>query len=368
MVDTEKHVARFVLPMLAAKSCLSCHSTAKENDILGAVSVTVRTDRAGAAVASIRKTTLGAFLLAILLEAALLLVLITRSVIRPVNGIAVGLSRGAETLNSISTQVAKASHRIADGSSGQASALEETSASLEELSSMTRQTAESAQQANQRAEDARKVATDSKQSVVRLQDAIGKISESSENMARIMKTINEIASQTNLLALNAAVEAAHVGEAGKGFAVVAEEVRNLAQRSVEAARNTSALIDESRQNAENGVNASNEVKKAFEEIVDRVRKVTELMAGVATASQEQAQGFLQINQAVINMDKITQGNAATAGESASVSDELAAKARELNHLVAGLLEVIGGDRVGPEGPGGKHAPAKKIGASAPQTA
>jgi methyl-accepting chemotaxis protein len=350
-VDRDRHTIRFVLPILAVADCIGCHPAAKVGDVTGVVSVTVKTESADSAVGSIALWTLLLLGLGILIEAALLSVLITRTVIRPVQTVTDGLIEGAEQVNGVSHKMASASHQIADGANQQASALEETSASLEEITAMTRQSAENARQASGMASDARKAAESGQSAVTRMSDAISKIKSSSEATARIIKTIDEIAFQTNLLALNAAVEAAHVGEAGKGFAVVAEEVRNLAQRSVEAAKNTTALIEEAKRNAENGVAVSEEVATSFMEILERVRKVTELIGEVSASSDEQAQGIAHINQAVTHMDQITQGNAANAADSAHVSDELSTEAEHLNEMVSRLIGIIGG------GSGGHHAPA-----------
>jgi methyl-accepting chemotaxis protein len=341
-VDSGRHTIRFVLPIPATADCIGCHPAAKVGDVTGVVSVTVKTGSADAAVTSISVWTLLALALGIVIEAMLLSVLITRSVIRPVQHVTDGLIDGADQVNGVSHKMAQASHQLADGANQQASALEETSASLEEITAMTRQSADNARQASGMATDARKAAENGQAAVVRMSDAISKIKSSSEATARIIKTIDEIAFQTNLLALNAAVEAAHVGEAGKGFAVVAEEVRSLAQRSVEAAKNTTALIEEAKRNAENGVAVSEEVAKAFSEIAERVRKVTDLIGEVSASSDEQAQGITHISQAVTHMDQITQSNAANAQESASVSDELSTEAEHLNEMVGRLIGIIGG--------------------------
>jgi methyl-accepting chemotaxis protein len=182
----------------------------------------------------------------------------------------------------------------------------------------------------------------SRDAMTRMGHAITKIKGSSDQTAKIIKTIDEIAFQTNLLALNAAVEAARAGDAGKGFAVVAEEVRNLAQRSAEAAKNTAALIEESQQNANDGVAVSNEVGGILAQIVESVQKLTQLIGEVSAASDEQSKGILQIGTAVTEMDKLTQSNAANAEESASASEELAAQAKELGDMVEVLVGIVKG--------------------------
>ncbi|MBN2513243.1 MAG: methyl-accepting chemotaxis protein [Sedimentisphaerales bacterium] len=251
------------------------------------------------------------------------------------------LTEGSEQLASASEQISCASQSLAQGATEQAAGLEETSSSLEEMSSMTKQNAANATQANTLAAEARKAAHNGNDSMKRMANAINDIRKSSDETAKIIKVIDEIAFQTNLLALNAAVEAARAGEAGKGFAVVAEEVRNLAMRSAEAAKNTTNLIEQSVNNSRNGVEICSEVQKVLDEIVSGITKTTDLVGEIAAASKEQAQGVDQINTAVSQMDKVTQQNAANAEESASASQELNSQASLLKKVVHELSALVG---------------------------
>ncbi len=269
-------------------------------------------------------------------------VVITRGITKPINRIIEGLAAGAEQTNSAAMQVSAASQSLAQGASEQAAAIEETSSSLEEMSSMTRQNAGNAQQANSLMDEAKALVGHGQESMNRLNAAIEEIKKSADQTAKIVKTIDEIAFQTNLLALNAAVEAARAGDAGKGFAVVAEEVRNLAQRAGEAARNTSALIEGSVRNAENGVAVAGETAQALQEITASAQKVSALISEIAGATQEQSQGIGQVTTAVGQMDQVTQQNAANAEESASASEELSAQAEQLNSMVQELTALVQG--------------------------
>ena len=172
-------------------------------------------------------------------------------------------------------------------------------------------------------------------------DAMSTIKASSDDIAKIIKTIDEIAFQTNILALNAAVEAARAGEAGMGFAVVAEEVRALAQRSATAARETAAKNEDSVARSQQGAQISGEVARSFEKIQQQILNLDTLVAAIATASQEQAQGINQVTTAVSRMDQITQANAASAEETAAASQELNTQAAVLSEAVASLRSVIG---------------------------
>jgi methyl-accepting chemotaxis protein len=267
-----------------------------------------------------------------------------RSITKPIDNVIKGLTDGARQVQSASSQVSAAGQSLAEGATEQASSLQETSAALEETSGMTKNNADNARQASIIANEAKEASKKGAESMKKMSDAIVEIKQSSDETVKIIKVIDEIAFQTNLLALNAAVEAARAGESGKGFAVVAEEVRNLAQRSAEAAKNTSALIEGSQANADNGVKATEEFVFILDKVTSSVDKVTDLINEVATASDEQAQGIQQVNTAVSQMDLVTQQNAASAEESASASEELSAQAEVLNQIVSELILVVNGTR------------------------
>jgi len=243
---------------------------------------------------------------------------------------------GADQVASASVQVSTGGQSLSQGASEQASSLEEVSSSLQEMSSMTKQNTLNAREANGVAETARNSAQKGVESMNRMSQAIEQIKTSSDATAKIVKTIDEIAFQTNLLALNAAVEAARAGDAGKGFAVVAEEVRNLAQRSAEAAKNTANLIDEAVKNAENGVAINAEVLTNFQDITDKINKVSQVVAEIAAVSEQQDQGISQVNKAVEQMNQLTQQNAANAEESASAAQQMSSQSEEMRSMVAGF--------------------------------
>ncbi|MFM7051655.1 MAG: methyl-accepting chemotaxis protein [Planctomycetota bacterium] len=243
------------------------------------------------------------------------------------------IRKGAAEIDAGSSQVSATSQSVATGSSQQAASLEEISASLEEMSAMTERNAQNATSAVTRSDDARNRANTCQEQMVRMSEAMGAIKQSSDSIAKVLKVIDEIAFQTNLLALNAAVEAARAGEAGKGFAVVAEEVRNLAQRSAQAARETAAMIEESTTRADRAVSICSDVDTSLRTIVDGTREVNELLSQIASASREQAQGIGQINSGVAELDKVTQQNAGNSEELAAASEETAAQVASLKQVV-----------------------------------
>jgi methyl-accepting chemotaxis protein len=244
------------------------------------------------------------------------------------------VAAAVEQVSSAAAQIASSAQAVASGASEQASSLEETTASVEDLARRAREAAGSAVQARALVVSARGAATQGAAAVEGLQGSMGAIRRSAEGTGAIIRDVSEIAFQTNLLALNAAVEAARAGEAGRGFAVVAEEVRSLALRAKEAAQKTEALIGESVRHAAEGAAAAERVSGALREIVAGVSEVTGVVDGIATAEAEQANGIEQVNGAILEMDKVTQQNAASAEESSSAASELSGQAEELAAMVA----------------------------------
>jgi methyl-accepting chemotaxis protein len=305
-----------------------------------------------AGVHSAIRSILGAAILGVLVGvgSAILIVRSTNRVLARVSG---SLEDGANQVASAAGQVSASSQGLAEGASEQAASLEETSSSLEEMSSMTQRNSEGAQKANDLARQARAAAETGAADMAAMNTAMEAIKASSDEIAKIIKTIDEIAFQTNILALNAAVEAARAGEAGMGFAVVADEVRSLAQRCAQSAKETAAKIEGALTKTEQGVQISAKVAQGLQEILAKVRQVDELVAEVAAASKEQTQGISQVNTAVAQMDKVTQSNAANAEESAAAAEELNAQAESLRSAVAELLQLVGANatsKLGTKGP------------------
>lgn len=282
----------------------------------------------------------GALIAGLAVVAAILL-LVTRRVSRSLRETAGVLAREADSSAATSAQFRNSSRALAEGAGKQAASLEEISASLEEMSSMTKRNADHASTAKELSAGTRQAADSGASNMREMCDAMRALKESSAGISKIIKTIDEIAFQTNILALNAAVEAARAGEAGMGFAVVADGVRNLAQRSALAARETSDRIQDSIDKSERGALLSERVASSFGEIVGKARQVDDLIAQIAQSSSEQNQGIQQIAGATTQVDMVTQSNSAGAQEGAEAAERLIAQAGRVRNAVGELAEILG---------------------------
>lgn len=367
-IDPSSNTVRYFRAVYLSEACMLCHGDPatsvqlwgndkgldplggtmenwKVGEMHGAFEVLQSLDKADAEIKQELKYASmavagGLFILSL---AVLFMVRIIRNTVeRPIAELAGHLREGASQVSSAAKQVAESSNDMADGATKSAASLEETNAALTEMTSAIQRNAQNAENANQIAESARQEAENGQAAIIRMDTAMAEAKTAAGKSAEIVRTIDEIAFQTNLLALNAAVEAARAGDAGKSFAVVAEEVRSLARRSAEAARNTAEMIQAAREKTENGVDASVEVKALLTSIGERVRSMTEIISEVARSSEDQARDIKQVSGAVSQLDSVGQANAASSEEAAAASEELSAQAEEVNSIVDRLLEIVHG--------------------------
>ena len=292
--------------------------------------------------ASIRELNMAIFLGVVILSLILMAFIIKRYIFRPLQQVAFAINEGAGGVAEASQQVANAGQSLSEGASHQAGSIEETTAALSGMAAMIRQNASSAQETDKlMIKNTGEVLRRANESMGRLAKSIEDISDASESTRRIIKTIDEIAFQTNLLALNAAVEAARAGEAGAGFAVVANEVRALAIRAADAAKETTRLIDNTIQNVNQGKEYAVETKDAFGENLDLSKRATKLVSDIAAASNEQTSSIEQMNSAMAAIDQVVSEIAASAQETAGASEELNAQSASMKDIANELVTMLG---------------------------
>lgn len=365
-LDAKANTVRVFRAVRLTETCLLCHgdpatSTAlwgndqgqdptggrmenwKVGEIHGAFEVIQSLDRANALLKKNLLKAGGVAVVGVLLTIAIFFIVVRQSITNPIGEIISNLNEGAEQVSEAASQVSSSSQTLAEGATDQAASIEELSSSMEEMDSMTRQNAENAQHVNDLMKKASQIITEANLSMQTLTQSMERISNASEETAKIIKTIDEIAFQTNLLALNAAVEAARAGEAGAGFAVVADEVRNLALRSAVAAKDTAERIDGTMKRVAEGSEIVTSTHQAFVNVSESSDRVATLIFQITKASREQSDGISQVNTAISQMDGVVQKNAATAEESASSAEELNAQAATMKGLMLDISDLIRGE-------------------------
>jgi methyl-accepting chemotaxis protein len=339
-------------PHKITNDCIRCHVNWKENDV-GGVSYfrfsreafTKARNQTTATISDVKAQSLRNGIIIVIgtvgLLATFIRVLITKLIRKPLSAIVTRLGSGFVNISEAVNQLSAANTHMADGAGQQAAATQQIASSVETVTSVTKKTAANSGEAKSLTEHALKCADKGAEAMVRMSNSIKEMKKAADETSKIIKTIDEIAFQTNLLALNAAVEAARAGESGKGFAVVAEEVRSLARRSGEAARNTTNIIQTSIEKADTGVQLTREVSNSLDEIVGESKKVNSLVVEIAEASNEQATNIEQVGVGIDQINQVAQTNAAGAEENASVSEQLNKETENLNHVVDELRVMVG---------------------------
>lgn len=363
--DEKMNAIRYFQPIRLTKTCMTCHGDPSQSlalwgndkgldptgarmenwragEIHGAFEIIQPLDAANAATMAALWNAVWIIAAGLGLMAVALFFFVQVMVNKPISQIIDELNNGSTQLTQAANEVSSSAQGLSQGASEQASTIEEISASVEQMSAMTKQNADNSHTASSLMEETSNSVHDVENSAARMAMTMENIQDASAQTSKIVRTIDEIAFQTNLLALNAAVEAARAGEAGKGFAVVAEEVRNLAMRSAEAAKETNRLIDETLNRVNEGGAAVSQVSSSLGSVTQSVQKAQQLIREIAAASSEQAEGIVQVNSAITQMDKVTQSNAAAAEQGAAASEELSGQAESLTGTVNSMVRLVQG--------------------------
>ena len=341
--DSPAADAQGSLASLAQDSKAMEHSLSDLNEEIGSKAFSAELSAVDSSNARQRLLALGLFIVAASF-AVLTIVTMEKQVSAPLRELARRLADGARQVASSAQEVSDSGQSLAEGSSRQAASLEETSASSEEISSMAQRSADDCRSTAELVTMSQKKFDETNHSLKELLMAMDEINASSGKVSKIIKIIDEIAFQTNILALNAAVEAARAGEAGKGFAVVADEVRNLAQRCAKAAQDSAEIVDESIQRSNLGKKKLDDVAVSIQAVTSESVKVKVYVDQINVASTEQTRGIGQIAKSISMMEKVTQGSAATAQESAAAAQELTVQSNLMNEIVSSLSLVVEGAR------------------------
>lgn len=340
--ETNSDTIRIISPQIAEPDCIRCHPSWQQGEIGGSLSLTYDLSTLNETISSLQIYMLICTIFLLILVSGIIYIVMQKIVSKPINKIIDALSGSANTVTVDANKAANASQSLAENASQQAASLEETSASLEEISSMTNQNADNSSTANDLMSETNTVMNDANQAMDQLTAAMGEISTSNEETHKIIKTIDEIAFQTNLLALNAAVEAARAGEAGAGFAVVADEVRNLAMRAADAAKETTQLLEETKERVKNGVNLLTVTNESFKKAGEKTEKSASILSEITSASKEQTIGITEVAKAIQELDKVTQQNAEDADQASLIATDMEQQAEQLNGYVATLVELVKG--------------------------
>jgi methyl-accepting chemotaxis protein len=337
-------------PQIAHPKCLECHDDFKPDTVCGVTHFRFSNDAVAqlhAQFDTAQKTAsqqgLSDAVWIFLLQFGVvggLIFLASRSTARTVRRVGEQLAEQGEQMKAATAGLAETSHAVAESASQQAATLADTNRALAEMAALTQQSADNAGKVTGLSRQSRQAAEAGALEMRELAAAMQAIQGASQDIAKVIQTIDQIAFQTNILALNAAVEAARAGEAGQGFAVVAEEVRSLAQRSASAARDTAVLIEGAVRKTQLGAGISERATQGLQQIVEHVRKVDALATATATAAKEQSLGIRQLTQTVSQLDGGTQANAAQAEEGASAAQELSAQAEALEDAVSELMSLV----------------------------
>jgi hypothetical protein len=339
-------------PQIAYAKCMECHDDFKKDTVCGVTHFRFSNDAVSQLNAQFSTASRAAnqqglsdaawvFLLQLGVVGGLIF-LASRSTARTVRRVGQQLSQQGGQMQAATGGLAETSHAVANSASEQAAALADTSRSLTDMAALTQQSADNAEKVTALSRQSRQAAEAGAGEMRQLATAMQDIQVAGKDIAKVIKTIDQIAFQTNILALNAAVEAARAGEAGQGFAVVADEVRSLAQRSASAAKDTAVMIEGAIGKTALGVGISERAAQSLRQIVEHVRKVDELATAAATAAKEQSLGIQQLTETVSQLDQGTQSNAAQAEEGASAAQELSAQAESLEEAVAELMSLVEG--------------------------